>query len=56
MRGQGVTEAGGVVGSDLAQTVNNIGIVNAIGMKDVDSVTIGILEAREGQGSGACRV
>jgi len=55
MRGRGVIEAGGVVGSDLAQTVKNISIVNAIGMKDVDSVTIGILEAREGQGSRVCR-
>lgn len=48
MHGQGVTEAGGVVGSDLAQTVHNIGIVNAVGMHDMDTVIIDILEARGG--------
>ena len=46
IQGKGADSPGGVVGASLQETVDNISLVNQEGMKDVDSVIIGILESR----------
>ncbi len=50
MEDKGIKEAQGVIDASIETTVNNVGEINCIGMKNMDSVIIGIMEKRSDKG------
>lgn len=47
LENKGITSTQGIINDSIEKTVNNVGLINGMGMKDMDSVIIDIMESRE---------
>jgi L-cysteine desulfidase len=46
LNNQGISSEQGIIGDSIEKTVNNVGMINGMGMKDMDSIIIDIMENR----------
>lgn len=53
---KGINEAQGIVDSSIENTINNIGKINCLGMKDMDAVILDIMGKRAAQVKDKCLV
>jgi len=46
LEGKGIEKAQGIVDTSIENTINNIGMINSLGMKDMDSIVLDIMDKR----------